>query len=159
MWPIWPAIEKIVGDPDLPGQNGFTFGGGKMRGAVATSSASNHASELKSTDDPGGAGTRMPTVPPPESKRRLVHRVVLAGPTATATRCSVGVSEPLASHAPAPRAWPDSARRWRRENDMTRAAPSRTKTHAGAHRKARAGTWRSYKPENNGAWWVPWWLQ
>ncbi len=44
----------------------------------------------------------MATAPPAASKLRLVQTVVPAGPTATATRCSVGVSEAFETHAPEP---------------------------------------------------------
>src|SRR5262245_21385728 len=78
-----------------------SFAGGETRGAVATSSASNQASELQSMDAPAGAGTTTASGPPSLSKRRLVHNVVRVGPTATATRCSTGAIEVPEIHAPA----------------------------------------------------------
>src|SRR5262249_38428766 len=95
----------------LPGHVGLTPSGGNTRGAVATSSASNHASELTSRDEPSGAGTTMPTTPGAPSSRRLVHTVVRVPPTATATLCSTGFIDALESHVLPPSAFALDAKR------------------------------------------------
>src|SRR5262249_49656490 len=124
MWLIWPAISKTVGEPDLPGQKGLAPVGGKMGGAVRTSRASNHAPELRSGDAPGGAGTTRPTGPPAAATWSAAPTrggAGRAGPAATATRCSVGVSEPPEIHAPAAQARGDDVPNAPR-NDTTRVA-------------------------------------
>ena len=89
LWLVEPAISNVA-SAGAPGHPARAPIGGKMRGAVASSSDSNHASDVRSSAEPSAAGITSATSPASPAKRRLVHIVVREGDSAIAMRCSTG---------------------------------------------------------------------